>query len=358
MFYWAILTFICVFSLFFYRTRLGKLIIFTALLIFSLFRGNHVGTDTINYIDAVYDAKYYEFNIENSYSYEITYNSILKFINNNGLPARSIITFFSLYTFLLLFLICHKYKLNICLACIFFYLYFYISSFNEARQIAACMTIFLAYGYLIYEKKLWIFISLIIFASTIHLSSIIFLFIPLLLVLYDKISKQIWLFIMLLFLILFRILQFDFIEKILLLLNEINIRYVISYGDLFIENSDLYSIFGIIHFILEYLIIAYILKTNNPNSKKLNKMEFLFVCGYLFLCLMTPAHMYIKRISYGLSLFTFIFFADYYQKHLTYKKISFINVVFVFHILLKTYVLLSNISKNSNGVFPFEWIQL
>lgn len=324
------------------------------MLIFSMFRGNDVGTDTQNYIDATHYE--IEFDIEKTSTYEITFLTICNIINKTGLPDRTIIVFFSLYTFFMLWLACKKFRINICLACLFFYFSFYISSFNESRQIAACMTIFAAYSYYIKDKNITASILLILLATSLHLSSLLFLIVPFLLVLSDKIPKNIALLFMLAALIIFRIFDFDLFKGALTLLLDLDLKYVSSYGDLFEDDGGGFSIYAVISFFLEYIIIVYIIKTNNPQKDNLTPMEFLFVLGYLFLCFMSPAHMYIKRISYGLSLFAFLFYADYYQKHLKSRGFTLTNMIFISHIALYTYILLSKISSNSNGVLPYEFV--
>lgn len=353
MFYWVILTILTLIAVLIYKTRLGALLIFVSLLFFSMCRGDSVGTDTQNYIDAT--SAPVQFDIEKTATYEVTFVSICNLIHDTNLPGRTIIVFLSLYTFLFLYITCRKLNINLCLACLFFYLLFYISSLNEARQIAACMSVFAGYAYYLKDKDIFRFILLVILSASLHLSSLLFLFVPFLLQLHDKFNKTVWITVMLVSLIAFRICDIDVFSRALSMLLDFDIKYVSSYSDLFDEVSGGFSIFAIISFFIEFIIIVYLLITNNPDKDKLTQFEFLFVLGFLFLCIMSPAHMYIKRISYGLSLFSFLFYANYYQRRLNFRKLTMTNCVFICHVILYVYILFSKILSNSNGVLPYVW---
>ena len=153
---------------------------------------------------------------------------IYKCIYNNNLPERTIIVFYSLITFLFLRLSSKRLNIDLATLMVVFLLGgAYIYSFNIARQYTGLAVIVYAITY-IYEKdfkRSLLFFLFVLFAITIHTSSIIFM--PLYLFRYIKAQKRFVYATILLFIFLYVIGIFD-------------IRSLVS-GSLSLDSMDAYS---------------------------------------------------------------------------------------------------------------------
>ena len=171
---------------FFYVTLIGNkkwagLVLMIILLFFSMFRGDDVGTDTRNYMD-IYDRISNLFLYDANYTFEggrteLLYYYLCSFIYLNNLSPRIIIYVFSLITFVFLYFGCKKNKINISLFFLFYVLTTsYIISFNVARQFAAISICFYATSFLTENNwKKYLFVVIVLLASLIHTSSILFI---------------------------------------------------------------------------------------------------------------------------------------------------------------------------------------
>ena len=158
---------------------LGEIAFFT-LLFFSLFRGELVGIDTYNAMkwSTIVNRATMDFDWTVTRTYEISTNYIYQLIYYNGFSPRIIIIFYSIITFLSLRLSSKRFNVDIATMMLIFIVGgAYIYSFNVARQFASLGLVLYAITY-IYENerlKSLIFFPVILFAISIHTSSIIFL---------------------------------------------------------------------------------------------------------------------------------------------------------------------------------------
>lgn len=158
--------------------RLAHIALLT-LVFFSVFRGENVGVDTGNAMSqaAIYNRTNRDFSIVDSSSYEITTNFVY-YIISRGAPNRTIIVFYSLVMFFFLWKSVNKLRLKLSyFVFVFLISGCYIYSYNVARQWASLSIVLYAISFIFegkWKKSLWYF-PLILFAISIHTSSIIYI---------------------------------------------------------------------------------------------------------------------------------------------------------------------------------------
>lgn len=162
------------------KKKWAGIVLMLILLFFSMFRGDDVGTDTKNYMD-VYDRISNLFLYDANFTFkggrtELLYYYLCSYIYLNNYNPKIIIYVFSLITFVFLYLGCKKNKIDTCLFLLFYVLSTsYIISFNVARQFAAISICFYATSFLTENNlKKILFVVLVLLASLIHTSSILF----------------------------------------------------------------------------------------------------------------------------------------------------------------------------------------
>jgi len=181
MTYFYILFVLLLFFSFFLRKNkeLGLFMLFL-MAFMCAFRGIDVGSDTINYWNNKFTSNIGD-DIESSYDVEFLFVFWTNLIRDLGMNSRWCLFSLSIVTLLFLVLSVKRYRLHfnvsyVLVAYFFFILGFYAMSFNIARQIAAATIILYAYSFLEENgKKKYLFFFFIILASSIHISSVIFL---------------------------------------------------------------------------------------------------------------------------------------------------------------------------------------
>lgn len=164
------------------KQNLYLLISFIILFILSAFRGENVGTDTINYKDLFnsfqLNIDWIRLSIEPGWLF---LNDVIIFL---GGEYRHLIILSSFLTLASVFFVAKKYSLNPMLSILAYYLlYFYFYSFNISRQLLAVSIVLVAFLFLI-KNRIFLFAILIFFASLFHSSALICL----LLILVNKLS--------------------------------------------------------------------------------------------------------------------------------------------------------------------------
>lgn len=167
MTFYYIIVVLCIASLFL-KEKIGKFIgwgVFFLMAYMTMFRGNYVGTDTMNYL--VYDA---EHRIE---EYFITALSYL--IYTGTISERGIIYGTCVVTYLFAFLNIKKYKLDVRYFCVFFFIYgFFAMGMNISRQVASVSLLVYFLPYIFndkWEKSLLFFLGCFL-AAGFHISSL------------------------------------------------------------------------------------------------------------------------------------------------------------------------------------------
>ena len=157
------------------RSKTQGVIIFTLMFFVSFYRDIKVGIDTYAYYmnDITYGIIG---DTSMSYSYELGFLLFRRFIDDYNLPPRWCLFGLVILTFFFLWKASKRYKVNLVLLCLFFYLFnFYFLSMNIARQITASSILLYGYSFLKEEKKHYYYIPLVLLAASFHLSSLLFI---------------------------------------------------------------------------------------------------------------------------------------------------------------------------------------
>ena len=270
---------------------------------FSMFRAETVGTDTANYTD--YSSRISKFVIDYDGGFqigrmlEISYLSSVMWLYENDYSPRLLICLMSLITFLFLFLSLKRWHLPYGVGVLIFTIIFYLASFNIARQICACSIILYSYSFL-FEKsnKKYLFFLFILFATSFHASSIIYLS-----------------------LYLFRYIKVDRFKKSTLsnfaiALFIINVIYPLpfsewlvstfsslSYSEIYAERSvtQSRSLFGILYSLIQFL--PYIIIFRKCNKEKLYIQDFIFYLLIISIILSSTANSDFARIFLPLQVY-------------------------------------------------------
>ncbi len=177
-FYYIFPVFVLIVSLLGNKKEWVGIALFMLMLFFSMFRGDNVGTDTMNYLEGT-GARYYQF-LESDISsigstkFELLFFGLNYLIIQNDLSPRVVIYVFSIITFVFLFLSAKRFHVNTSFVAVFYiFLNYYYWSFNVSRQLTALSICLFAISYLnTNEKKRYLFFLWIIIASLIHNAAI------------------------------------------------------------------------------------------------------------------------------------------------------------------------------------------
>ena len=253
-------------------------IAFFILLFCSLFRGDLVGIDTQGAMSwhQVVNRGSLDFDLMDSRTYEVTTNFIYKLIYFYNFPERIIIIFYSLVTFM--FLRSSSARMNIdiaTLAIIFLLGGAYIYSFNIARQYAGIAVSIYAITY-IFEKKSsrsLLFFLFMLFATTIHTSSLIYF--PLYLFRFLDFKKSV-VYIITLIIIFFSLVGVLNIRS--LMSKVLSINLMSSYSEYYSQNLNLTQTFSFGGYIIMYTqLLLQLLMLNKVYDKFKYSLLFAFV---------------------------------------------------------------------------------
>ncbi len=172
---YILLILVFLYSAYFNRSKQLGLIIFAFLFILCFFRGPNVGIDTPAYY--YNDMTFGSNGLADVSSYELEYSTLFfrRFIESNHLPSRFLLFGIAIITYFFLYKASKSFGVNLVLFCLFFYLFnFFFHTMNIARQLSASAIILYAYSFLD-KKNHYFYIILVLFATSIHFSSVIFL---------------------------------------------------------------------------------------------------------------------------------------------------------------------------------------
>lgn len=286
------------------------------LFFFSFYRGDYVGTDTVNYMDNI-DSVVNVFlgkgsMFEDNGRYEYLYYLLCVIIYSNNLPERYIIDLFSVITFLFLFLGGRRYKIQLSLLCFFYVITnMYVFSFNVARQFAAISIMFYGSSYLKehdwrrFAFFLWLFVS-----SMIHTS--ILLCVPLYVcrnISFNRIAiaKHV-----------FRFYVFASIVPLTsLVFYLLTVVKVGSYSEHYGMGGD-YASEGISLFSITYKLIMglifYIIFKNREYKDKTDLYDNLFLAFILINAILAYGNLATFRLKFNFEIFSCLFLTCYCMK--------------------------------------------
>lgn len=341
---YIILLLISIICLFFPEKKWAKVLSLGSLFIVSAFRGENVGTDTVNYINGYRNyIDGVEFAIESiGQQAEFITNGIVYLLSSLGLSGRYIIIFFSVVILGSIPLISKRLKVSPVYLSFLFLTGQFIPSLNIARQIAATMLIGLAATYIYEEsvKKSLRFFVLVIIAAGIHSFSVVFLILYLLRFIrmkYRTVSV---------FVILSLIFGFTGIIDVSHILNGMMGSlggYADSYFDAFTSNR-VRSLFGYLIPVVITGVKLFLLKNVDNRSMSLYCVA---LCVPLFF---NNSSEILERmlIIFGFlsSFIIAINMGDYEKKKSTYRLLSFLMIIPL------SYMYLSYVARN-HEILPF-----
>lgn len=350
-FYIFLFIFVIVLSLFFPKNKYIGLLVVFILCFFSMFRGENVGTDTSVYMDVFYMQRTYEhsiyssFNSRNNIEY-ITY-ILYTIIVEYHLSPRLIIIFFSLLTFFFLFLAIKRMKISYCIGLLIFFILFYFSSFNIARQICSAVIVLYAITFLFdgTYKKIYFF-AFILLASLIHASSLLYL--PLYLIVFLKnkkiCKKNILINIAILLFIINQIGAINLIEFISQKFE--NVSYITTYSSLTETFSR--TLFGRIQDLAKFLALIMIFSYKKTDTT-INLFDLLFYIIIIISIFSGNLHSDIARIFIPIQLFVIIYIPYIYGKNNGFTK----SIAFIVFLVVNSFFTLWGISSGSGEIIPY-----
>lgn len=315
----------------------------------SVFRAESVGTDTKNYTDIQGMMQLYEYDYDGvafSKNMEVISSSLYEFVYNNSLSSRTPIVFFSLVTFMFLFLALKRSNLSYSIGLMVFLILFYLSSFNIARQICACSIVLYSYTFLFKKsKKRYLFFVFVLIASFIHVASIFFIVLyPIRYINKIPFNKK----------ILIAIATFLFLLNII---SPINLSEYLTttFGD--ISFSEIYSeraitgsrsIMGILQDVVKFVSLILIFNYGR-NNKECSSIDFLFYLSIIATIFSANAHSDVARIFLPLEFFQILYLPYLYHQNKNFiKSPGFLSFVTVY-----TFFTLWGASIGSGELIPY-----
>ena len=314
----------------------------------SMFRAESVGTDTAKYMDIpamlmVFDEDGSSFLGKKS---ELITLSLYVIMQYYSLSSRLIVIFFSVMTSLFLYLALKKLKLSYCIGAIAFLVFFYLSSFNIARQICACSIILFASTYLIERKKTYLFFIFVLLASLIHAASIfgVGLYFVYLISDYSLSKKKLTLLAM--FLFMFNvILPFNLIELLVSIFGKVS--FAQTYSDIATTSSR--SLMGIIQDTAKFLT-AILVFNYGAKGKKMTLMDWFFYTAIITTIFSANAHSDVARIFLPIEFTKVLYLANLYKC----DKKFICSVAYVSYMFVYTFFNLWAVSIGSGEVVPYS----
>ena len=332
-----IIAFLCIASLFLNR-RVGEYLgwsVFILMAYMTMFRGNYVGTDTVNYL--TYDA---EHRIE---EFIITY--IVGLIHVGSISERGIIYVTCIVTYFFSFLNIRKYKIDVRLFCIFFFIYgFFAMGLNISRQIAATSIVsyFLPYIFDDKKSKSLLFFVGCVFAAGFHVSSLYMVYLYALRYFYFYNNIPILIFILGIAVL------FDFLPVNSIISTLLPETYTSVYSKAVLQNVEV-SLVGYSYRVIVLGIYVYIYKYLN-NRKDI----WLFIFSAIIVNATIGMHDAVARIfninSYILVIYSCLAYTDYNM-----KRDGKLKILFGFQLLMGLYMTLTFI-QNHPDLRNFEFM--
>ncbi len=283
------------------KPKTGLLLLFI-LLFFSMFRGDHVGNDTLNYLDEnqiSYSAANLNDgigadNLIDNFGKKIEFGAILLnyIVYNFDLPPRLIIFTYSIIAIVFLFLALKRLRINTSLGLLFFVLLsHYFLSFNFARQYCAIGLFIFGVTYLFRDdKSKCLFFIYTLLAAFFHISALFFSWMYLLR--YVKVSRSLLLVLMSIVCLFTIFSSYNIMDYIYRLFN---IEYVTRYMGEF-DDSDR-SLLGRLNDCIVYgfmLFLFYIRKGN----RLCDLYDILFALSIVLMALMGHSSWLVSRITF------------------------------------------------------------
>ena len=279
----------------------------------SMFRAASVGTDTFAYMDVGGMLYSYGFNSGDSLfgkSSELITVALYLIMYYYSLPPRLAIIFFSLLTFFFLYLSLKKLKLSYCIGVVTFLVFFYLSSFNIARQICACSIILYASTYLIENTRRYLFFVFVALASFIHAASIlgVVLFFVSLVKKLPFSRKQLTYIAIVLF-IFNMVSPFNVVEMLVSLFS--NISFAETYSDIAMTESR--SVMGLIQDAAKFFV-AILIFNYGDEDREMTFMDWLYYCTIIATIFSANMHSDVARAFLPIEFLKVLYIPYQYER--------------------------------------------
>lgn len=331
-------------NLLFFKKKSTGICIALIMLFFSMFRGDHVGNDTLNYMsDQRIRERGYDLDISLDGFFEnignrIEFIDILinRLIFNYSLDPRCIIYIYSIITISVLYIALKRIKSKVSFALLLYILLCaYYFSFSASRQMASVSILFYGITFLLSKHKDTLRFLLCYFVSfLIHSSSIFFL--PLCFVhnirMLNRKKCAIFVFI---FAVVYLGLNISILPLALKLLNiDYFVNTILEYGD---EVS--HSFFKRIMDIIKYVPFVYVfykrkLYSSNMNSRIITTdiWDMLFLISFVVVVICAPLPGLISRFSYIFVVYLCAYTAKFFSLKFNLKYFSVWAAIMISHI--------------------------
>ena len=320
------------------KPKTGILLLYI-LLFFSMFRGDHVGNDTMNYLDETtisYAASSFESpsadDVIDNLGKKIEFSSLALnwLVYNLDLPPRIIIFTYSILLFVFLYLALRRLRINISLALMFFVLSgLYYFSLTAARQMAALGI--MAYGItFLFEnnKRRHLFFVFTIIAASFHISAVFFVW--LFALRFISINRKMSMVIVSCIGLVTILISFNITDYIY---RFFNLEYVARYMGMFDESER--SLLGRINdlILLSFSLCVFMKRRGGDRT---DLFDNLFLLGLILWALFSHSSMLIARITYYVTVFEVFFFSKIIRENQCFKDKRFM-AVFALYCLVTIY---------------------
>ncbi len=313
-------------------------VLLVMLFFLSAFRGENVGNDTLNYMDAnsiqyrgtvLADFSNFEFN-DLGNKVEILNNLVCKIIYVSGVNTRWIIYFYTFATLLFLMLSFIRFRVSLSYGLVFYVLLsFFFYSLTAARQLTAVSILLYAYSYLqCQDKKRFRFFFWVVVASSIHSFSIFFILIYFVRLLPKP--NVIFGFLIFIASMLAVAIEIDFVSQLSVAMDVEHLSdYVSTYG------SGERNLFGKLESwtVVVFMYFFYYNGTKQPVVNRDKVVDNLYLLSMLFYAALTNYPGLIGRIHYDLSIIQCVFLASYLgvgnRKITGIEKVAYLLFVFI-----------------------------
>lgn len=321
---------------------------FVVLCLFSMFRGETVGTDTAAYMDVSEMISAYQLDLSKllTRSMEVVTVYLYELVYNYSLPPRLIIVFFSLITFIFLYLSIKKLELSYNVGIVVFLILFYLTSFNIARQICACSIILYGFTFLFENtKQRYFYLVFVFLASLIHAASFFYIFLYVVRIFKDiNIDRTLLTFFAIFLFLLNVISPLNMTEYLTSVFGDISFSEI--YSDRAVTNSR--TIIGIMQDFVKFFTLILIFNYGELDSK--DTLKYLFFYLIIITTIFSGnadsdiARVFLPLEFYIILHITYLFKIDEYF----IKSITFVFFVFVY-----TFLTLWGASTGSGEVIPY-----
>lgn len=314
---WIYLFFLIVSGILGFRTdKKAGAFFYLLVLFFTVFRGETVGIDTKNYVHGGYNEW-----ASGMRTHEIIYEWLSSFVPPSG--SNLLLVVFGCLTFSGIYIASKKFDASPARSLFFFILFLYYNlSLNIARQYAAIGILLIACTFLLeHGKQKYLFFLLVLFASGIHSSSILFA------IAYgcrymdfSKVNKHILLVVLILLFIVFNYVLKDYYLQLT--------HFIVLTGDIevyskYFEQTEDYGLSlggAIIAFGSLFINICVFARLSDDSSEKGKLIASLFFISILFDIFFINLYGNLGRIRYCFNIINIIAFARYFLFYETNKS--------------------------------------